>query len=62
MPYAWFDNNGIIEQAGNLYNKIQNIEDEGLPAKLMYNEDFETLMDETLSATGMQKAKRYPWS
>ncbi len=28
--YAWFDDNGLIEQAANLYNHTQNITNEGI--------------------------------
>jgi murein L,D-transpeptidase YcbB/YkuD len=30
FAYAWFDEKGMIEQAGNLFNSIKNIQDEGL--------------------------------
>lgn len=54
--YAWFDNNGLIEQAGNLYNKIENIQDEGLPQKLLYSQDFNRLMEEATTSADVQKA------
>src|SRR5688572_19600937 len=38
FAYAWFDNNGMIEQAGNLFNKIENISDEGVPVQILYEE------------------------
>ncbi|RXK62826.1 hypothetical protein ESA94_07460 [Lacibacter luteus] len=52
--YAWFDQNGILEQAGNLYNKIENISDEGVSASLIYHNEFHALMDNdsTESFTG----------
>lgn len=44
--YAWFDSLGIIEQAGNLLNRIENITDEGLPQKVLYKGAFDTLVAE----------------
>ena len=43
--YAWYDNNGLIEQAGNLYNRIININEEGLPDKFAYRDSFTVVMD-----------------
>lgn len=45
FAYAWFDDNGIIEPATNLYNRIENISDEGLPHKLPYKEAFTDLIE-----------------
>lgn len=44
--FAWFDSLGIIEQAANLLNRIENISDEGLPQKVLYKEAFDTLVTE----------------
>ncbi len=54
FAFAWYDNDGLIEQAANLYNRMQNINDEGLPDKLLYKQEFTNLMDDegTDSATG----------
>ena len=46
---AWYDENGLIETAGNLYNRIENIGEEGLPDKVPYKEKFTELI-ETASA------------
>jgi murein L,D-transpeptidase YcbB/YkuD len=43
--YAWFDEKGLIESANNLYNRINNIHEEGLPDKIPYKENFTSLMD-----------------
>ncbi|MEO7263650.1 MAG: L,D-transpeptidase family protein [Ferruginibacter sp.] len=44
--YAWFDENGMIEQAGNLFNRVKNISEEGLDtSSLVYQEDFNELME-----------------
>ncbi len=44
--YAWFDKNGMIEQAGNLFNKIKNIGDEGIDlTRLPYQKVMNSLME-----------------
>lgn len=45
FAYAWFDQNGLIEPANNLYNRILNINDDGVTAQLPYQEIFTELMD-----------------
>ena len=45
FAYAWFDANGMIEPANNLYNRIQNISEEGLPNRLLYKEAFTNLIE-----------------
>lgn len=42
--FAWFDAKGLIAQAANLYNHIENIKSEGLPDNLPYKNEFKTLM------------------
>ncbi len=51
FAYAWFDGSGILEQAGNLYNKIENISDEGVSSSLIYHNEFHALMDNDSSET-----------
>ena len=46
FAFAWFDSLGIIEQAGNLLNRVENISDEGLPQKALYPGIFDTLVRE----------------
>lgn len=46
FAYAWFDTAGIIEQAGNLLNRVSNISDEGLPQKVHYLGAFDTLVSD----------------
>ncbi len=53
--YAWYDENGLIEQAGNLFNRIMNISDDGLPDKMPYRDSFRVTMD-SLQYTGTNKA------
>ncbi|MEO6404807.1 MAG: L,D-transpeptidase family protein [Ferruginibacter sp.] len=44
--YAWFDDSGMIEQAGNLYNRVKNINKEGLDSsKILYPEHFNDLLE-----------------
>ncbi len=47
--YAWYDDKGLIEQAGNLYNRLINIREEGLPDRLPYRDSFVIVMDSLLS-------------
>ncbi len=54
--YAWFDSNGLIEQAGNLYNKMDNIREEGIPGKILYAESFQQMMDVGSSGSISRKA------
>ena len=42
--FAWFDEKGMIEQAGNLYNHIQNTSNEGISNKLIYETAFAAMM------------------
>ncbi len=53
--YAWFDGNGIIEQAGNLHNKIDNITDEGLPEKRLYIDTFHQMIEEAYAGNSFHK-------
>lgn len=45
FAYAWFDENGMIEPATNLYNRIQHISAEGIADKLPYKLEFKTVME-----------------
>jgi murein L,D-transpeptidase YcbB/YkuD len=45
--YAWYDQQGIIEQAWNLYNKIENIAEEGVSITLLYEPELHRMMDDT---------------
>lgn len=45
--YAWYDENGLIEPATNLYNRVINIDEEGLPDKIPYKEKFTELAEAT---------------
>lgn len=43
--YAWYDDSGMIEPAHNLYNRIVNIRDEGMPGEVPYKAAFIGLME-----------------
>jgi murein L,D-transpeptidase YcbB/YkuD len=45
--FAWYDSSGLIEQAGNLFNRSQHLNQEGLNLKLPYNDSFKALMEGT---------------
>lgn len=53
--YAWFDKKGIIEQAGNLHNKIDNITEEGLPDKRLYADTFHRMMEDVVNIKNHEK-------
>ncbi len=42
--YAWFDNEGLIEQSADLYNRILHIEEEGLPRQQPYLNNYMSIM------------------
>ncbi|MFL5810616.1 MAG: murein L,D-transpeptidase [Flavisolibacter sp.] len=44
--YAWFDKNGLIEPAGNLYNKVNNVKEEGWPGTILYQDVLQSMMNE----------------
>lgn len=44
FSFAWYDKNGLIEQAANLYNRMENISAEGLPDSIPYKDAFTELM------------------
>ena len=46
FTFAWHDDNGMIEQAGNLYNRLQHLQQEGLPEKPPYLEVLDSLMSD----------------
>jgi L,D-transpeptidase YcbB len=43
--YAWFDENGLIEPADNLHNRVDNISEEGIPDRIPYKQNFTVLME-----------------
>jgi murein L,D-transpeptidase YcbB/YkuD len=41
---AWYDKNGLIEPAHNIFNRISNFSEEGLPNQIQYKNEFDSLM------------------
>ncbi len=52
--YAWHDTAGLIEQAGNLYNRIRRPTDDGITGELPYTSRLDTLMSGTDEASKLQ--------
>ncbi len=58
--YAWYDPKGLIEQSGDVYNRVLNINDEGLPEKILYMEEFKVMMenpDSSIQSTHQESEK-----
>lgn len=47
FTYAWFDELGLIEQAGNLNNRILKLEDEGVFKQLYYAKELDSLVHQS---------------
>ncbi|MGC3945150.1 MAG: L,D-transpeptidase family protein [Chryseolinea sp.] len=47
FAYAWYDQKGLIEQAGSLFNRIVHIHDDGITAELSYEQDFVHMMEDS---------------
>ncbi|MEJ1236483.1 L,D-transpeptidase family protein [Chryseolinea sp. T2] len=47
FAYAWYDQKGLIEQAGSLFNRIVHIHDDGITAQLPYEADFVRMMEDS---------------
>ncbi len=45
FSYAWYDGNGMIEPANNLFNRIENINEEGLTYSMPYLNNFKEMME-----------------
>lgn len=43
FSYAWFNEGKLIEQAGNLYSRVINLEDDGISQKLPYQRVLDSL-------------------
>ena len=54
FAFAWFDSKGIIEQAGNLLNRMVNINQEGLPDSIFYKAEF----TDAISNDGLDSANK----
>jgi L,D-transpeptidase YcbB len=45
FAYAWFDRSGLIEPSMDLYYRILNISDEGLPIDIPYLEEYRQMIE-----------------
>lgn len=58
FAYAWFDQQGLIEQASNVANKVINIEQEGIEQVLPYRQEFDSLLAESQQATTVKPSPK----
>jgi L,D-transpeptidase YcbB len=58
--YAWFDDQGLIEQSADLYNRILHLEEEGLPRQQPYLNTFMYMMggDDSLNLTQKEEPEK----
>ncbi len=56
FSYAWFENGLLIEQAGNLSNRVMNLKDEGVFKQLSY----QLLLDSLLMEANNKKLQQEP--
>jgi murein L,D-transpeptidase YcbB/YkuD len=45
FSYAWFDQGGLVESSYDLFNRIQNITEEGIPADIPYLDEYKGMME-----------------
>ncbi len=50
FSFAWFDDNGLIEQAANLIDRVSNLKEEGLFTQLKYKRQLDSLLLENEQA------------
>ena len=55
FSYAWFDGKGLIEQAGNLIDRISNLKKEGLFSEPIYKKQLDSLLLDYSSRTENEK-------
>lgn len=53
--YAWFDEEGLTEQADHLAVKLMNLEKDGKPEKLTYHSQFQQMMDNEIEKEDEEK-------
>ena len=46
FAYAWYDNNGLIEQAYNLHNHLANLKDEGVQTVMQYEDSLDEIINQ----------------
>ena len=47
--FAWYNVNGLAEQASNLYIHLDNLEQEGIQVKIPYKENLDSLLNDPLT-------------
>lgn len=52
--YAWFDGKGLIEQAGNLVDRVSNVQKDGIFTPLPYKKELDSLISEYNQNSQMQ--------
>jgi murein L,D-transpeptidase YcbB/YkuD len=55
FSFAWFDNKGLIEQAGNLIDRVSNLKEEGLFTQPKYKAQLDSLLLENEQANLNEK-------
>jgi L,D-transpeptidase YcbB len=43
--YAWYDDQGLIESSQDLYNRVSNITEEGIPFKVPYYDRYKSMVE-----------------
>ncbi|MBU6158848.1 MAG: L,D-transpeptidase family protein [Bacteroidetes bacterium] len=61
FAYAWYDRQGLIEQAWHLYNTLQNIGEEGVSDSLLYATEFRQRMESMAVATKTMPDTTLEW-
>lgn len=57
FSFAWYDANGQIEQAGNLFTRFQNIQSEGITSPLPYITNLDSLMGNSQASDAALKTE-----
>ncbi len=45
FSYAWYDDQGMIESSQDLFNRVSNITDEGIPFKVPYFDTYKSMIE-----------------
>lgn len=57
FSFAWYDVNGQIEQAGNLYGRIKNLPDDGITTPVPYSKNLDSLVENPGMAGNEQRTE-----
>ena len=50
--YAWYNKNGLVEQASNLLDRLNNLDQEGIQANVPYKNVLDSLLNDPMPANG----------